>query len=107
MKNLEKLLTTKVKAIRVIYISSYIPRFCGIATYTKDLTNAINLLNPYAQAEIMVLNREADKLEYPWEAKFKIEQDNSYSVKDNSLSNLISKSKSTYWLLLSNLRKFL
>jgi len=76
MKNLEKLLATKVKAVRVIYVSSYIPRFCGIATYTKDLTNAINLLNPYAQAEIMVLNREVEKLEYPWEAKYKIEQEN-------------------------------
>lgn len=76
MKNLEKLLTTKAKAIRVIYISSYIPRYCGIATYTKDLTNAINLLNPHAQAEIMVLNQEVEKLEYPWEVKFKIEQDN-------------------------------
>src|SRR3989344_4319684 len=76
MKNLEKLITTKARAIRVIYVSSYIPRYCGIATYTKDLTNAINLLNPYAQAEIMVLNREVEKLEYPWEVKYKIEQDN-------------------------------
>lgn len=74
MKNLEKLLTTK--AIRVIYVSSYIPRYCGIATYTKNLTNAINLLNPYALAEIMVLNREVEKLKYPWEVKYKIEQDN-------------------------------
>lgn len=76
MKNLEQLLANKAKAIRVIYISSYIPRFCGIASYTKDLTNAVNLLNPYAQAEIMVLNREVEKLEYPWEVKYKIEQDN-------------------------------
>src|SRR3989344_7499934 len=76
MKNLEKLITTKARAIRVIYVSSYIPRFCGIATYTKDLTNAINLLNPYALAEIMVLNRDIEKLEYPWEVKYKIEQDN-------------------------------
>ncbi|TRZ51657.1 glycosyltransferase [bacterium] len=76
MKNLEKLLTPKARAIRVIYVSSYIPRYCGIATYTKDLTNAINLLNPYALAEIMVLNRAVEKLKYPWEVKYKIEQDN-------------------------------
>lgn len=75
IKNLEHLLTSKIKPIRVIYISSYIPRYCGIATYTKDLTNAINLLNPYAQAEIMVMNREAEKLSYPWEVKYKIEQE--------------------------------
>ena len=75
MKNLEKMLTVNAQAVRVIYISSYIPRYCGIATYTKDLTNAINLLNPYALAEIMALNRDGEKLEYPWEVKFKIEQD--------------------------------
>lgn len=76
MRNLGNFLTTKARAIRVIYVSSYIPRYCGIATYTKDLTNGINLLNPYALAEIMVMNREVEKLEYPWEVKFKIEQDN-------------------------------
>lgn len=75
MKNLEKHLISKSRAVRVIYVSSYIPRFCGIATYTKDLTNAINLLNPFALAEIMVLNRDADQLVYPWEVKYKIEQE--------------------------------
>jgi glycosyltransferase involved in cell wall biosynthesis len=74
-KNLEKIITSKSKAIRVIYISSYIPRRCGIATYTKDLTNAINLLNPYALAEIMAVNRSEEKIDYPWEVKFKINQD--------------------------------
>ncbi|MDO9028459.1 MAG: glycosyltransferase family 4 protein [Candidatus Roizmanbacteria bacterium] len=76
MKNLEKLLTTKARAIRVIYVSSYIPRYCGIATYTKDLTNAINLLNPYALAEIMATTRPKERINYPWEVKYKIEQDN-------------------------------
>lgn len=75
MENLEKLLTTKARAIRVIYVSSYIPRFCGIATYTKDLTNAINLFNPYALAEIMVTTRPKERINYPWEVKYKIKQE--------------------------------
>lgn len=75
LKNLEELLIHKSKAIRTIYVSSYIPRRCGIATYTKDLTNAINLLNPYALAEIMAINRPGETLDYPWEVKFKISQD--------------------------------
>ncbi len=75
MKNLEKFLTTKAKAIRIIYISSYIPRYCGIATYTKDLTNAINLLNPYALAEIMATTRPKEHINYPWEVKYKIKQE--------------------------------
>jgi glycosyltransferase involved in cell wall biosynthesis len=68
------------KVTRVIYVSSYIPKKCGIATYTKDLTNAINMLNPYALAEIMALNRPEEMLDYPWEVKYKINRDvlNSY-----------------------------
>lgn len=76
MKNLEEILGGKRKPIRAIYVSSYIPRKCGIATYTKDLTNAINLLNPHALAEIMAINRSEENLDYPWEAKFKIDENN-------------------------------
>lgn len=76
MKNLEEILGGKRRPIRAIYVSSYIPRKCGIATYTKDLTNAINPLNPYALAEIMVINRSGENLDYPWEAKFKIDENN-------------------------------
>lgn len=74
MKNLEKILLERRKAIKVIYTSSYIPRKCGIATYTKDLTNDINQLNPYALSEIMAINRPEESLSYPWEVKFKITQ---------------------------------
>lgn len=74
--NLEKILLNKSRSLRVIYVSSYIPRRCGIATFTKDLTNAINLLNPHALAEIMVMNRPGESFDYPWEAKFKIDQGN-------------------------------
>ena len=50
------------------------PRKCGIATYTKDLTRAINLINPYSKAEILALIRPEDKIDYPPEVKFKINQ---------------------------------
>ncbi|OGY23239.1 MAG: hypothetical protein A2172_02600 [Candidatus Woykebacteria bacterium RBG_13_40_15] len=69
LKNLE----LEERLIRSIYVASYIPRKCGIATFTKDLTNAINALNPRALAEIMVLNNNG--YDYPWEVKFRINQD--------------------------------
>jgi len=74
-KNLEKLLTSKSKEVRVIYLSSYIPRKCGIATYTKDLTNAINLLNSHNLAEILAITRPKERINYPWEVKYKIKQE--------------------------------
>lgn len=72
MKKLENVI--KRKPLKVIYVSSYIPRKCGIATFTKDLTNEINKLNPYALAEILAIDRQGDNFSYPWEVKFKINQ---------------------------------
>lgn len=74
MNQFESGLLKKRKVIRAIYVSSYIPRKCGIATYTKDLTNAVNLLNPYALAEIMAMHRDGEPLNYPWEVKYRVEQ---------------------------------
>jgi glycosyltransferase involved in cell wall biosynthesis len=71
---LKKVLREKSKRINGIYISSYVPRKCGIATYTKDLTEAINLINPYSKAEILALIRPEDKIDFPPEVKFKINQ---------------------------------
>ncbi len=75
MKNLQKVITKQQQPLNVIYVSSYIPRKCGIATYTKDLTNAINLLNAHSLAEIMAINRVQENMEYPWESKYKITYD--------------------------------
>ena len=74
MEKLKRVLREKSKSIDVVYISSFVPRKCGIATYTRDLTEAINLINPYSKAEILALIRPEDKIDYPLEVKFKINQ---------------------------------
>ncbi|MHB1347856.1 MAG: glycosyltransferase family protein, partial [Candidatus Humimicrobiaceae bacterium] len=68
-------LKKKNDGIKTIFISSYVPRKCGIATYTKDLTYAINEVNPCTSAEIIALIKPEDKIIYPPEVKFKIDQD--------------------------------
>jgi len=77
MHNIQHILTRQQKPLNIIYVSSYIPRKCGIATYTKDLTNAINLINSHSLAEILVVTplHEHESLDYPWEAKYKISRD--------------------------------
>ena len=74
--SINKALDREEKPINVIYISSYIPRKCGIATFTKDLTSAVNNLNPRALAEIIAITDEGQEYEYPWEVKFRIHQNN-------------------------------
>lgn len=71
-------LSEKRREVRAIFVSSYIPRKCGIATFTKDLTNAINALNPYALSEIMAVTDPTAPnggYDYPWEVKFRVNQD--------------------------------
>ena len=75
--DITKTLEEQHKTARVIYMSSYIPRKCGIATFTKDLTNAINVLNPYGLAEILAITDPAggNGYDYPWEVKYRIHQE--------------------------------
>ncbi|HLC49455.1 MAG TPA: glycosyltransferase family 4 protein [Candidatus Andersenbacteria bacterium] len=79
INTLRQTLSRQERPLNVIYVSSYIPRKCGIATYTKDVTNAINLLNSRSLAEILAINHTEEDLEYPWEAKFKINYEDRLS----------------------------
>lgn len=78
VKNLiTKTLEEQHKTVKAIYVSSYIPRKCGIATFTKDLTNAVNALNPLALSEILAINDPLapnGSYDYPWEVKYRIAQ---------------------------------
>jgi len=65
-------LQTLTKPISLVYVSTYIPRPCGLASFTKDLTTAINILNPQKPAEIITLHRSEDHYQYPWEVKRRI-----------------------------------
>ncbi len=69
----------KRKPIKIICVSTYIPQKCGIATFTKDVTSAINLINPKALAEIMVITKKEEEIVFPWEVKYRIEFDNKAS----------------------------
>lgn len=75
--NITKTLEQQHKTVRVIYLSSYIPRKCGIATFTKDLTNAVNVINPYGLAEILAVTDPAagNGYDYPWEVKYRVHQE--------------------------------
>jgi glycosyltransferase involved in cell wall biosynthesis len=55
--------------VSAYYVSTYIPKKCGLATFTKDLTNAINMLNPLCKAEIIAMHNNGH-LNYPEEVKY-------------------------------------
>ena len=71
----QKRLTDITKPVNVLYLSSYIPRKCGIATFTKDLTNAMNLINPLSIARILAFdNPLMEKIDYPPEVVLRIRE---------------------------------
>ncbi|MDH3273813.1 MAG: glycosyltransferase family 4 protein [Gammaproteobacteria bacterium] len=59
----------------VALIGSYMPRKCGIATFTADLAAAILENNPEIDCSIVAMNDRPDGYEYPDEVKFQISQD--------------------------------
>lgn len=96
-KNIKKLVAAHQYALRGIFISSYIPRRCGIATYTKDLVDAINILNPQFLGEIMALDDDREPVSYPWEVKFRIRKEKETDYLH--AARYINKSSADYVIL--------
>lgn len=64
------------KKLKTIFVSSYVPTKCGIATFTKDITGALNNLNLNYSSEIIAVNGNDSKVFYPWEVKCIISKKN-------------------------------
>ena len=69
------------ETLKVVYLSSFPPRECGIATFTADLTGALdNLLETVIDSRIAAMNTDAvSRYHYPREVIFQI---NPYSEQD-------------------------
>ncbi|MFB0567252.1 MAG: glycosyl transferase family 1, partial [Candidatus Bathyarchaeia archaeon] len=60
---------------RIAYVSTYPPRECGIANFTKDLIDAINRLHEFRPARVIAINEEGAIYDYDRRVKFQIERD--------------------------------
>jgi len=61
-------------SIRIVYISSHLPRKCGIATFTNDLITAIDKLETAEPAQIIAVADPGQRYEYPDKVKLQIRQ---------------------------------
>ncbi|HWQ47519.1 MAG TPA: glycosyltransferase family 4 protein, partial [Methanosarcina sp.] len=62
------------KQLRVLFIGTYIPKECGIATFTSDLLNSISGENNNVHCEVIALNDPSETYNYPEEVVFQIER---------------------------------
>ena len=60
---------------RVAYLSTYPPRECGIATFTKDLLDAIDGLNELRPPAVIAVNEKETIYNYDRRVKWQIERD--------------------------------
>ncbi len=72
------------KPFGISIISSYVPRLCGIATFSHDLTNSIKSLSPKSEYSINIgaINDDIDGYKYPSEVKFEIKENNVNDFRD-------------------------
>jgi len=63
----------------VTYLSSYPPRECGIATFTKDLVDSIDRLNVLSPPIISAINDKGGYYQYPHQVRIQIDRENPES----------------------------
>jgi glycosyltransferase involved in cell wall biosynthesis len=69
-------LSSIVSCPLVAYLSSYPPRECGIATFTRDLTDAIDAINPLSHhRSIIAINDSGNLYDYGPEVKWTLDRD--------------------------------
>jgi glycosyltransferase involved in cell wall biosynthesis len=69
--------TSKIR--RVAFIGNYLPRKCGIATFTTDLCESFAECFPEVEVLTLAMNDREGGYDYPDRVRFEIQQDNLYS----------------------------
>jgi len=59
----------------IAFLGTYVPRECGIATFTKDLVDSVDLLGEFAPARVIAVNEMETIYDYDSSVKQQIRQD--------------------------------
>jgi glycosyltransferase involved in cell wall biosynthesis len=59
----------------IAFLGTYVPRECGIATFTKDLVDSVDLLDEFAPARVIAVNEIDTIYDYDSRVKQQIRQD--------------------------------
>ena len=67
--------TQKIDKPTVMYLSTYPPRECGIATFTYDLVTSIDRLTAISPSTILAINDRGGSYDYPANVKLQLQRD--------------------------------
>jgi glycosyltransferase involved in cell wall biosynthesis len=62
------------KQLKVLFIGTYVPKECGIATFTFDLLNSVSEEDNDVHCEVIALNDPSEIYDYPEEVVFQIQR---------------------------------
>lgn len=79
---IKTMFSKRLRKRRVAFISTYPPRECGLATYTKDLVEAISELKVTRPTIIIAVNDKGSRYNYPRSVKYQIEQESVETYKE-------------------------
>lgn len=74
MKDLMNYPSAAMTSESVAVIGNYLPRKCGIATFTSDLVKAISARSPETDCWAVAMNDKPEKYNYPKKVRFEIDQ---------------------------------
>ncbi|HYQ44523.1 MAG TPA: glycosyltransferase family 4 protein [Polyangiaceae bacterium] len=61
---------------KIAFVGNYLPRKCGIATFTHDLRSAVQGALPNGQCSVIAVSDGKENYEYPDEVRFEIAEQN-------------------------------
>ena len=61
---------------KIAFVGNYLPRKCGIATFTHDLRNAVQGAMPDGQCSVIAVSDGKENYEYPDEVRFEMAEQN-------------------------------
>ncbi|MFC7337343.1 glycosyltransferase family 4 protein [Haloferula chungangensis] len=67
---------------KVVLVGNHPPRQCGIATFTRDLREALSEARPQRELPVVALTDPGQNYDYPDEVRFEIHQDEARDYED-------------------------
>ncbi len=65
--------------LRVAYVASYLPRECGIATFTHSVLRSVERAEPHWSSAVVAVNQPGERLDYPALVAAQFERDDPQS----------------------------